>query len=193
MTIASTISFGGMAGAHRHRLAGIGPDDGALLRHHLQRPQRAGILRRVRIDQIGERHGDRRMHVGMRGVHEARHLRIALGEIDLDVAAALGDFGGDPDVVVAAAVVVEEGLAEERAVLPGRDHRARLRLGGIEHGFDRGFDGRRAELGEQFLQAPLAEMRGADHRRRGRRGNRGGCATLSASMSRMSSRSRPAS
>ena len=105
------------------------------------------------------------MHVGMRGVHEARHLRIAPGEIDLDVAAALGDLRSDLDVVVAAAVIVEEGFAMERAVLPGRDHGTRLRLGGIEHRLDRGFDGRRAKLGKEFLQATLAEMRGADHGR----------------------------
>ena len=49
------------------------------------------------------------------------------------------------------------------AVLPGRDHRARLRFGGIEHGLDRGFDDRPAHLGKQLLHAPLAEMRGADH------------------------------
>ncbi len=51
----------------------------------------------------------------------------------------------------------------EDAVLPGRNHRARLRLGGIEHRLDRGLDHRPAHLGEQLLHAPLAKMGRADH------------------------------
>ena len=71
-------------------------------------------------------------------------------QIDLDVAALLGDLGRDPDIAAAMAVIVEKRLAKEHAVLPGRDHRAGLLLGRIEDRLDGGFDDRRAELAEQF-------------------------------------------
>ena len=48
------------------------------------------------------------------------------------------------------AVIVEKRLAVEDAVLPGRDHGAGLLLGGIQNGFDRSFNRRRAEFGKQF-------------------------------------------
>ena len=86
-------------------------------------------------------------------------------QIDLDVAALLGDFRGDADIAAAMAVIVEKRLAVKHAVLPGRDHGAGLLLGRIENGLDRGFDDRRAELGEQFRHPPLAQMRRAQHRR----------------------------
>ena len=86
------------------------------------------------------------------------------GQIDLDVAALLGDLGGDADVGAAMAVIVEKRLAVEHAVLPGRDDGAGLLLGRVEDRLDRGFDHRRAELGEQSRQPPLAEMRRPEHR-----------------------------
>ena len=75
------------------------------------------------------------------------------GQIDLDIAARLGDLCGDPDVAAAMTVVVEERLAVEHAVLPGRNHRAGLLLGGIEDGLDRGLDNRRAEFRKQIATA----------------------------------------
>ena len=67
---------GGMAGAQRHRPARIGPDNRALFGDHLQRAQRAGVLGDFGVDQIGKGHRHRGLHVGMRGIHEARRLRI---------------------------------------------------------------------------------------------------------------------
>ena len=86
-------------------------------------------------------------------------------EVDLEVAAALGDRGADLDVDGAVAVVVEHRLAAIDAVPPARDHRPHLALGAIEHGLDRGVGGGAAELGEQRAKAPLADPGGADHRR----------------------------
>ena len=92
-------------------------------------------------------------------------LRIAFGEIDLDVAAALGDLRGDADVVVAAAVVVEKGLAMEDAVLPGRDHGARLLLPRHRARLrSRPRPPGAPNLRKQLLHSPLAEMRSTDHR-----------------------------
>ena len=85
-------------------------------------------------------------------------------QIDLDVAALLGDLCGDPDVGAAMAVIVEKRFAMEDAVLPGRDHGAGLRFRRIEDRLDGGFDDRRAELPEQLCDPPLAEMRRAQHR-----------------------------
>src|SRR4029077_10237749 len=62
------------------------------------------------------------------------------------------------------AVLVEKRLAVKDAVLPGRDHRAGLLLGRIEDRFNGGCDDGRAELREQFRDAPLAEMRSPEHR-----------------------------
>ena len=85
-------------------------------------------------------------------------------QVDLDIAALLGDLRRDPDVGAAMAVIVEKRLAVKHAVLPGRDHGAGLLLGRVENGLDRGFDHRRAELAEQFCHTPLAEMRRPQHR-----------------------------
>jgi hypothetical protein len=123
----------------------------------------AGILRDVGIDQVGERHRHRRLHVGVRRIHEARRLRIGARKVDLDIAAALGHLCGDADVAAAMAVVVEQRLAVEDAVLPACDDGARLLFGRVQNILDRLVDGLRIELGEQFCQPPLAEMRGADH------------------------------
>ena len=69
------------------------------------------------------------------------------------------------DVVVAAAVVVEQRLAAINPVLPFGDYRAGLPLGAVEHRFDR----RVGDLPAKFLgerQHPaLADMGRADHRR----------------------------
>ena len=119
---------------------GIGPDHGALSGDHLERPQRAGILGNVGVDQIGKGHRHRGLHVGMRGIDEAGRLRIGVRQIDLDIAALLGDLCRDPDVAAAMAVIVEKRLAVKHAVLPGRDHRAGLLLGRIEDGLHRGLD-----------------------------------------------------
>ena len=85
-------------------------------------------------------------------------------EVDLEVAAALGDLGANRDVESAMAVVVEDRLAVVDAIPPALDHRPHLALGAIEHGLDRGMGDRRAELREQRLQPPLADPGGADHR-----------------------------
>ena len=154
----------GMAGAQRHRPARIGPHHRALLGDHLQRPQRAGVLGDFGVDQIGKGHRHRRLHVGVRGVHKTGRLRIGVGQVDLDVAALLGDLGGDADIGAAMAVIVEKRLAMKDAVLPGRDHGPRLLLRRIEDRLDRRFDHRRAELRKQSRQPPLAEMRRAQHR-----------------------------
>ena len=93
-------------------------------------------------------------------------LRIGLRQVDLDVAAALGDLGGNADVVAAAAVVIEKRLAIKHAVLPGRDHRARLLLGGIKNLFRPRLRPTGApNSANSFDMPPLAEMRRADHRR----------------------------
>ena len=63
------------------------------------------------------------------------------------------------------AVVVEERLAVIHAVLPGRDHCARLAFGAVQHGLDRRERGVPAELAGERQHAPLADMRRADHRR----------------------------
>lgn len=140
---------GGMAGAQRHRPAGIGPDDGALFGDHLERTQRAGVLGYLGVDQVRKGHRDGGLHVGMRGIDEAGRLRVGAGKIDLDVAALLGHLRSNTDIAAAMAVVVEKRLAVKYAVFPGRDHGAGLLLGRIQNGFDRGFDDRRAEFAEQ--------------------------------------------
>ena len=112
--------------------------------------QRAGVLGDFGVDQIGKGHRHRGLHVGMRGIHKAGRLRIGLRQIDLDVAALLGDLGGDPDVGAAVAVIVEKRLAVEDAVLPGRDHGTGLRFGRVEDRLDGGFDNECAELLEQL-------------------------------------------
>ena len=86
------------------------------------------------------------------------------GQIDLDVAAFLGHLGGNADIGAAMAVIVEKRLAVEDAVLPGRDHSPRLLLRRVEDRLHGGFHHRRAELGKQSRQPPLAEMRRAQHR-----------------------------
>ena len=136
----------GMAGAERYRASRIGPDDGALFGDYPERPQRAGVLRDLGVDQIGERHHHGGLHIGMRGIHKARRLRIGVRQIDLDIAARLRDLRGDPDVVAAVTVIVEKSFAMKHAVLPGRDHRARLGFGGVQNRFDRGLNHRRAEF-----------------------------------------------
>ena len=47
------------------------------------------------------------------------------------------------------AVIIEEGLAVEHAVLPCRDHGARLLLGRVQDGLDCSFNDRRTEFAEQ--------------------------------------------
>ena len=65
-----------MAGAERDGPAFIGMDDRALFGHDAQRAQRAGVLRNVGIDQIGKRHRHRGLGIGVRGIDEARRLRV---------------------------------------------------------------------------------------------------------------------
>jgi hypothetical protein len=60
-------------------------------------------------------------------------------------------------------VVIEECLAIEHAVFPGRNHRPRLLLGCIQNGLDRRLDHWRAEFGKQPRQPALAEMRSTNH------------------------------
>ena len=54
---------------------------------------------------------------------------MRIREVDLEIAAALGDGGADVDVLEFVAIVVENGLAAVDAVLPFRDHRPGLALG----------------------------------------------------------------
>ena len=88
---------------------------------------------------------------------------MRVGEVDYKIAAALGYRGADVDVVVAATVVVEQGLAPVDAVLPLRDDRPGLALGAVEYRLDRRIGDGPAELGCERQQAPLADMRRADH------------------------------
>src|SRR5262249_43910171 len=82
-----------MVGGERHRRALARPDDGAFLGDDLQWPEGAVVLRRLRIDEIGKRDRDTRLHVGEGGVDEAHHLLVRVREVDGEVAALLGDGG----------------------------------------------------------------------------------------------------
>ena len=86
-----------------------------------------------------------------------------VGEIDVEVAAALGDARTDMDVLGVMAIVVEERLAFVDAILPARDDGADLPFGAVEHGLDRGMGGGRAELRQQLRQPALAEPGRAYH------------------------------
>ena len=90
---------------------------------------------------------------------------MAVGEIDLEVAALLGDAGADMDVVGAVAIVVEKRLALVDAILPAGNDRPHQALGTVENGRDRRMRRRRAELGEQLSEPALADARRADHGR----------------------------
>ena len=152
-----------VAGAQRDGRAWPRPDDGALLHLNLDRPESAVVFRGVGIDQVGERHHHGRLGVGEGGVDDADHLRVAVGQVDLEVAARLGDAGANVDVLELVAVVVEEGLPCIDAIFPSGDDRTHLALGAVEHGLDAGVRRRRAELLHEPLQAPLADARRADH------------------------------
>ncbi len=154
-----------MVGGERHRRPLVRPDHRPRLGDHLERAEGAVVLRRVRIDEIGERDGHRRLHVGEGRVDEADDLLMRIREVDLKVAAALGDGGADMDVLEFVAVVVEDRLALVDAVLPLRDDGAGLALGAVEHRLDRRMRRRPAELVGEGEEAPLADMGGADHRR----------------------------
>ena len=126
--------------------------------------ERAVVLRDVGIDQIGERHRDGRLHVGVRGVHEAGALRIGRRQIDRQIRARLGHARADHDVLAAMPVVVERRMPFVDTVAPGSDHRAGAPLGGVQHRLDRGEQPRRAELLEQRREPALRQPRRADHR-----------------------------
>ncbi len=157
--------LGAVVGRQRDRRAGIGPDHGAGFGDDLERAEGAVVFRRVRVDQVGQRDDDRRIHVGVGRIDKARDLRMRVAEVDLQVAARFRDRRADMDVLVAAPVVVEHRLAEIDPVPPLRDDRAGLPLGAVEHGFDRGVRRLPAEFVRQRQKAPLADMRRADHRR----------------------------
>ena len=112
---------------------------------------------------MGEGHGDRGLHVGVRGVHEADGLRVGPGEVDNDVAAALRHGRHDADVLPAMPVVVEHGFALEHPVAPCHDDSPRLGFGRVDHRLDRGDDRVRANFRKQLAQALLPEMGGAGH------------------------------
>ena len=76
-----------------------GADDGAFLHLQRQRPKGTVVLGRLRIDQVGEGNHRGRIGIGIGGVDEARHLRMALTEVDLKVAAVLADACADRDVL----------------------------------------------------------------------------------------------
>src|SRR5262245_27668965 len=151
-------------GTQRHRRARPGANDGAFLDFQVQRPKGPIVLGDVRINQVGERHHRCRVGVGIGGVDEARHLRMAVTEVDAKVAAMLQDAGADRDIVGAVTVVVEECLALVAAILPGGDDGAHLPLRSVEHGRDGAMRDRRAELAEELPQAPFADACRADHR-----------------------------
>ena len=161
-------------GGERHRGGRERPHDRALLGDHLDRAERAGVLGRARIDQEGERHVDGRHHVGERGVDEAVHLGVRVGEIDGEGVALHGDRGADVDVGEAVPVVVQDGLAAVHAVLPRADARARLALGAVEDLVHRRHHrlGRRTRRG---AGAPAARPRARSRSwRAGRPGSRPG-------------------
>ena len=87
-----------VVGAQRDRRAGPRPDDRAFLELHVSGRNAPSFFGVSGIDQVGERHDDGGVRVGEGGVDEADDLRVAVGEIDLEVAAALGDAGADVDV-----------------------------------------------------------------------------------------------
>ena len=90
---------------------------------------------------------------------------MGVGEIDREVAPALGHLRADVDVPEAVAVVVEHRLAPVHAVLPRGDAGARLALGAVEDRVDRRPDDRRAVLLEEREEPALPDPGGADHRR----------------------------
>ena len=162
--IASTISFaqwlvhsvtGAPSFAHT-TVPGLG--------NHPQDAERTVVLRDIGIDQIGERHRDGRLHVGMRGIHEAGALRIGRRQIDRQVRSGLGHARADHDVLAAMPVVVERRMPLVDTVAPGSDHRAGAPLRGVEHRLDRGEQPRRAELLEQCREAPFRQPCRSDHR-----------------------------
>ena len=84
---------------------------------------------------------------------------VAVRQIDLKVAARLGDPGADRDVLELMAVVVEKRLALVNSVLPACDDRANLPLGAVEHGLDAGVGRCRSELIEQSVEPALTDAR----------------------------------
>src|SRR5262249_55583043 len=66
------------------------PDDGALFGLHGHGTERALVLRCARVDQVRQRHVYRRHRVGVRGIDEADHLRVALAQVHDEPVAALG-------------------------------------------------------------------------------------------------------
>src|SRR5690606_2591516 len=126
------------------------PHDRALLQLHAERTEGAIVLRRIGIDEIRERDDHRRLRVRKRRVDESRDLRVALGQIDFEIAAALGHAGADVDILELVAVVVEKSLAYIHAVLPFGYDRAHLPLGTVEHSLDGGARRLGAELADEL-------------------------------------------
>ena len=133
-------------GGHGDRRPVLGPDDGTALGDDLDRAHEAVVLRHLGVEQVGQRDGDGRAHVGPGGIEEALDLGVRFAQVDPEVAAAHGDGGADGDVEVAAAVIVEDALALVGAVLPVRDDGPGLPLRRIEDEPGRLLDGRGAKL-----------------------------------------------
>ena len=130
LMIASTISFERWLVHSVTGRARIGPHDRALLGDHLQRPERAVVLWGSR------RRSDRQSAIAtaacMLACEELTKLVDCGSESDRSTSTSLPflvTLARDADVGAAMAVIVEKRLAVEDAVLPGRDHGARLPLG----------------------------------------------------------------
>ena len=145
--------------------SGVGPHHRARFCNDRQRAEGAVVFGCVGVDQVGQRDDDRGIHVRVGGVDEARHLLVRVGQIDRQVAAALRYRRADVNVIVAAAVIVEQCLTLVDAVPPLGDDCAGLAFGAVEHRLDCCIGERPAEFGRQREQPPLADMRRADHRR----------------------------
>ena len=155
--------IGTVGGAERHRRPRPRPDHGAFLRHHGQRPEGTGILRHLRIQQVGECHRHRAPHVRVAGIDEAHDLGRAATEIDSQAFALLGHAGMDQDILGAVAVIIEPSAALEHAILPGGDDAPRMRLGMVEDGIHPSRQRRAALLVQKCEQPALAQMRRTHH------------------------------
>src|SRR6185503_10845738 len=101
----------------------------------------------------------RSIRVGIRGVDEALHLWMAIGEVDVEGAALLGDASADMNILGPVTVVVEKGFALVDAILPLCNDDPHLTLGAVKHGGNGCMRRRRAELGEQLPETALADAR----------------------------------
>ena len=126
-----------MAGAERHRRALPRPDHAALPCHHAECAEGAVILLHIGIQQIGEGHAHGRKHVGVGGIHEARHLVIAGAQIHGENTALLGAGGADGDVLIPVPVIIQQRRAAPGAIGPGLQDARGVCVREIEDGLHR--------------------------------------------------------